>query len=136
MLKCYFYQLIIYRHLQFSGKISVYHTRGRGFESRLVHAFFAFFWMSELHMSISLVLIIHRNILNTLSNRLYIYSFNQTIFNFAGQFSLETLEPHLPQLIHNRVHFDEGGDLVWPAILVYPEYKVMDYIQEFKETHT
>lgn len=50
--------------------------------------------------------------------------------------SLERLEPCLPQLIHNMVHLDVNGDLVWPIILVYPEYQVMDYIQEFKETNS
>lgn len=50
-----------------------------------------------------------------------------------GNLSLDKLEPHIPQLVHNRVHLDEAGTLVWPVVFVYPEYKIMDYIQEFNE---
>ncbi|XP_057658120.1 DNA polymerase interacting tetratricopeptide repeat-containing, protein of 47 kDa [Diorhabda carinulata] len=53
-----------------------------------------------------------------------------------GNLSLDKLEPHFPQLVHNRVHLDETGTLVWPVVFVYPEYKIMDYIQEFDENQT
>lgn len=41
--------------------------------------------------------------------------------------------PVLPQLQDHTVHFDENGKLVWPVVFMYPEYKVMDFIQEFVE---
>ncbi|CAH2002106.1 unnamed protein product [Acanthoscelides obtectus] len=47
--------------------------------------------------------------------------------------SLEKLEPCFPQLIHNRVNLDEYNHLIWPVVFIYPEYKIMDYIQEFHE---
>lgn len=44
------------------------------------------------------------------------------------------LEPCLPQLVHSRVFIqDETNCLVWPVVFVYPEYKIMDYIQQFSE---
>jgi len=47
---------------------------------------------------------------------------------------LSLLEPCLPQLVHSRVFLqDETNCLVWPVVFVYPEYKIMDYIQQFSE---
>ncbi|CAH1111774.1 unnamed protein product [Psylliodes chrysocephalus] len=53
-----------------------------------------------------------------------------------GKLSLDKLEPHFPQLVHNRVFLDENNNLIWPVVFVYPEYKIMDYIQEFNEKKT
>ncbi|VEN33913.1 unnamed protein product [Callosobruchus maculatus] len=53
-----------------------------------------------------------------------------------GNLSLEKLEPCFPQLVHHRVHMDENNCLVWPVVFVYPEYKIMDYIQQFHENTT
>ncbi|KAK9886339.1 hypothetical protein WA026_015852 [Henosepilachna vigintioctopunctata] len=50
--------------------------------------------------------------------------------------SLDRLEPCFPQLFGHRVHMDEKKHLIWPVVFLYPEYKMMDYIQEFNETHT
>lgn len=41
--------------------------------------------------------------------------------------------PVLPQLRDHRVHLNEDGKLVWPVVFMYPEYKVMDFVQEFTE---
>lgn len=49
--------------------------------------------------------------------------------------NLSILEPQFPQLFNSRV-FVRDGRLVWPVILFYPEYKIMDYIQEFDEGDT
>ncbi|XP_072382348.1 DNA polymerase interacting tetratricopeptide repeat-containing, protein of 47 kDa [Diabrotica undecimpunctata] len=53
-----------------------------------------------------------------------------------GNLSLDKLEPCFPQLVHNRVYLDENSILVWPVVFIYPEYKIMDYIQEFSENQT
>ncbi|KAJ8910500.1 hypothetical protein NQ315_012347 [Exocentrus adspersus] len=50
-----------------------------------------------------------------------------------GHISIEKLEPCFPELMHNRVYLDASMSLVWPVVLVYPEYKIMDYIQQFSE---
>ncbi|XP_064214481.1 DNA polymerase interacting tetratricopeptide repeat-containing, protein of 47 kDa isoform X2 [Tribolium castaneum] len=46
--------------------------------------------------------------------------------------NLAKLEPQFPQLFNSRVAIRDGR-LVWPVVLFYPEYKIMDYIQEFDE---
>ncbi|CAG9770774.1 unnamed protein product [Ceutorhynchus assimilis] len=52
----------------------------------------------------------------------------------GGEISLSKLEPCFPELVHNRVNIDnETNCLIWPVALVYPEYKIMDYIQQFNE---
>lgn len=70
---------------------------------------------------------------------LYVYLCKSILFKskfqLTDKINLEQLDPYFPQLIHNRVHLDDTGELVWPVILVYPEYQIMDYIQEFKETN-
>ncbi|KAJ8956073.1 hypothetical protein NQ318_016525 [Aromia moschata] len=53
-----------------------------------------------------------------------------------GHISLKKLEPCFPELMHNRVFLDSEYNLVWPVAFVYPEYKIMDYIQQFNETET
>lgn len=47
--------------------------------------------------------------------------------------TLESCEPIFPQLMGHRVHLDSNNCLVWPVVFVYPEYKVMDFVQEFNE---
>ncbi|KAL1501318.1 hypothetical protein ABEB36_006661 [Hypothenemus hampei] len=48
---------------------------------------------------------------------------------------LSKLEPCFPELVQNRVHLDEEQNcLVWPVAFVYPEYRIMDYIQEFRDS--
>lgn len=46
---------------------------------------------------------------------------------------MDDLVPVLPQLRDHVVHFNEDGKLVWPVVFMYPEYKVMDFIQGFAE---
>jgi len=52
----------------------------------------------------------------------------------VSRIDLSRLEPCFPELVHHRVHlYEETQSLVWPVALVYPEYKLMDYIQHFNE---
>lgn len=44
------------------------------------------------------------------------------------------LEPQCPQLAKYTVHFGDTVNLIWPVIFVYPQYQILDYIQEFCET--
>ncbi|XP_060533538.1 DNA polymerase interacting tetratricopeptide repeat-containing, protein of 47 kDa [Cylas formicarius] len=54
----------------------------------------------------------------------------------SGTIELSQLEPCFPELVNHRVYLDEGtNSLIWPVALVYPEYKVIDYIEEFSENH-
>ncbi|KAH1011063.1 DNA polymerase interacting tetratricopeptide repeat-containing, protein of 47 kDa isoform X2 [Dendroctonus ponderosae] len=47
---------------------------------------------------------------------------------------LSKLEPCFPELANQRVYLNrETNCLVWPVVLVYPEYKIMDYIKEFAD---
>ncbi|XP_018565306.1 tetratricopeptide repeat protein 4 [Anoplophora glabripennis] len=61
-------------------------------------------------------------------------------YNIEGRtkahISIEKLEPCFPELMHNRVFLDPSSTLVWPVVFVYPEYKIMDYIQQFSEKQT
>ncbi|RZC36104.1 TPR 11 domain containing protein [Asbolus verrucosus] len=50
--------------------------------------------------------------------------------------TLSKLEPQFPELFNSRVSIGGNGGLVWPVILFYPEYKIMDYIQQFDEQNT
>ncbi|XP_046979522.1 DNA polymerase interacting tetratricopeptide repeat-containing, protein of 47 kDa [Schistocerca americana] len=56
--------------------------------------------------------------------------------NIEGQsgpeIKLKLLQPISPHGVQKRVHLSEGR-LVWPVILLYPEYETSDYIQEFPE---
>ncbi|KAK4878437.1 hypothetical protein RN001_010943 [Aquatica leii] len=45
---------------------------------------------------------------------------------------LENLKPQVPELADHMVHLNEDK-LVWPVIFTYPEYRVMDFIQEFQD---
>ncbi|KAB0791479.1 hypothetical protein PPYR_03279 [Photinus pyralis] len=45
------------------------------------------------------------------------------------------LRPVVPELAECAVHLNDGR-LVWPVIFTYPEYQVMDFIQEFDEYDT
>lgn len=51
----------------------------------------------------------------------------------VNSIDLETFEPSLPHLSGYRVHFDDKGSLVWPVLLLYPEYQVSDSILHFQE---
>ncbi|KAK5647150.1 hypothetical protein RI129_002042 [Pyrocoelia pectoralis] len=42
------------------------------------------------------------------------------------------LMPLVPELSNCMVHLN-GAKLVWPVIFTYPEYRIMDFIQEFEE---
>lgn len=58
----------------------------------------------------------------------------ETINQRTGKkFLFDQLQPVLPQLEAHRVHLDEQKQLVWPVVFMYPEYKIMDFIQEFCE---
>lgn len=48
--------------------------------------------------------------------------------------TLEKLQPHIPQLSECRVFLNGDCKLVWPVTFVYPEYQIMDFIQEFIES--
>ncbi|XP_044741335.1 DNA polymerase interacting tetratricopeptide repeat-containing, protein of 47 kDa [Chrysoperla carnea] len=51
-------------------------------------------------------------------------------------FNLAELEPTFPEIAQHRVYINNEDNLVWPVILLYPEFKTMDFIQEFNETST
>ncbi|XP_050311726.1 DNA polymerase interacting tetratricopeptide repeat-containing, protein of 47 kDa [Anthonomus grandis grandis] len=54
-----------------------------------------------------------------------------------GNIHLSKLEPCFPELAQNRVFLCQiTGCLVWPVVFVYPEYKIMDYLQQFSEIDT
>lgn len=56
---------------------------------------------------------------------------------FIGKLTLDRLQPQVPQLYDKRVHFDVyNQNLVWPVTFVYPEYQIMDFVQEFSEMDT
>ncbi|KAA0185743.1 hypothetical protein HAZT_HAZT010882 [Hyalella azteca] len=50
--------------------------------------------------------------------------------------SLPNLEPCHPSAVGSKVHQNKAGDLVWPVLLVYPEYHQTDFIQHFNEKHS
>lgn len=50
--------------------------------------------------------------------------------------NLAELEPTFPEIAQHRVYINNEDNLVWPVILLYPEFKTMDFIQEFNETST
>lgn len=52
---------------------------------------------------------------------------------FLDGLRLEDLEPQVPQLASFPVHLNEDRRLVWPVIFLYPEHKVVDFIQKFAE---
>ncbi|KAF5284202.1 hypothetical protein FQR65_LT00202 [Abscondita terminalis] len=49
-----------------------------------------------------------------------------------GGLTLTNLKPQVPELSDFPVHLD-GDKLVWPVVFTYPEYRVMDFVQEFRE---
>ncbi|XP_066257763.1 DNA polymerase interacting tetratricopeptide repeat-containing, protein of 47 kDa [Euwallacea similis] len=52
----------------------------------------------------------------------------------SGNINLSQLEPYFPKLAQHRVSLNkESNSLMWPVVFVYPEYKIMDYIQRFDE---
>uniref|UniRef100_A0A2P2I219 Tetratricopeptide repeat protein 4-like n=1 Tax=Hirondellea gigas TaxID=1518452 RepID=A0A2P2I219_9CRUS len=50
--------------------------------------------------------------------------------------SLPDVEPCHPSAVGSKVHQNKAGDLVWPVLLVYPEFQQTDFIQHFNEKHT
>lgn len=50
--------------------------------------------------------------------------------------SLSDLEPAFPGVADSRVHKDPSGadELVWPVLLLYPEYKITEFIQHCAES--
>lgn len=51
--------------------------------------------------------------------------------------ALERLTPTHPALQSHRVHLsDDGADLVWPAVFLYPETMESDFVQQFDERST
>ncbi|XP_012341769.1 DNA polymerase interacting tetratricopeptide repeat-containing, protein of 47 kDa [Apis florea] len=46
---------------------------------------------------------------------------------------LKDLEPQVPQIAQNRVHLDAQNKLIWPIMILYPETKQTDFIQNFHE---
>lgn len=50
--------------------------------------------------------------------------------------SLPDLTPSHPSAQGSKVHQNKAGDLVWPVLLLYPEYQLTDFIQHFNEKHT
>lgn len=68
-----------------------------------------------------------QNLLNEIrSRKINIDSSNET-------FSIQDLEVHFPALAESKVHLDDKNNLVWPVVLLYPEYQTMDFIQSFPE---
>ncbi|XP_066148808.1 DNA polymerase interacting tetratricopeptide repeat-containing, protein of 47 kDa [Euwallacea fornicatus] len=52
----------------------------------------------------------------------------------SGNINLSQLEPYFPELAQYKVSLNkESNSLVWPVVFVYPEYKIMDYVQQFNE---
>lgn len=50
---------------------------------------------------------------------------------------LDILRPVADQLEGAQVHLDEEtGQLVWPVVLVYPEFGIMDFLRTFSEQDT
>ncbi|XP_043248495.1 DNA polymerase interacting tetratricopeptide repeat-containing, protein of 47 kDa [Colletes gigas] len=46
---------------------------------------------------------------------------------------LKDLEPRIPQIAQSRVHLDAENKLIWPVMILYPETKQTDFIQNFHE---
>lgn len=53
----------------------------------------------------------------------------------GGINSMKQLESTFPEVVQRSVHLQDGR-LVWPVILLYPEYQTTDFIQEFHEDTT
>lgn len=52
----------------------------------------------------------------------------------SATLTLQDLEAHHPAAQGARVHLNERSELVWPVILLYPEYQESDFIREFTES--
>lgn len=52
------------------------------------------------------------------------------------KFNYDELQPVLPQFQEHHVHLNQENRLVWPVAFMYPEYKIMDFVQEFCEDET
>lgn len=53
----------------------------------------------------------------------------------GGINSMKQLESTFPEVVQRSVHLQDGC-LVWPVLLLYPEYQTTDFIQEFHEDTT
>lgn len=58
---------------------------------------------------------------------------NLELINNKQKLELSDLEPQVPQIAQNRVHFDEKDKLVWPVMILYPETQQTDFIQNCHE---
>ncbi|GAB6026540.1 tetratricopeptide repeat, variant 2 [Chamberlinius hualienensis] len=47
--------------------------------------------------------------------------------------NLSSYEPCHPAAHGTKVHLNETGHLIWPVLLMYPEYGQTDFIQQFNE---
>ncbi|XP_068975968.1 DNA polymerase interacting tetratricopeptide repeat-containing, protein of 47 kDa [Bombus flavifrons] len=47
--------------------------------------------------------------------------------------TLKDLEPHIPQTAQCSFHLDEQNKLIWPVLILYPETKQTDFIENFHE---
>lgn len=47
--------------------------------------------------------------------------------------NLKDLEPQIPQMAQCGVHLDAQNKLIWPVLILYPETKQTDFIQNFHE---
>ncbi|XP_071871921.1 DNA polymerase interacting tpr containing protein of 47kD [Bombus fervidus] len=47
--------------------------------------------------------------------------------------NLKDVEPQIPQMAECSVHLDAQNKLIWPVLILYPETKQTDFIQNFHE---
>ncbi|XP_063979880.1 DNA polymerase interacting tetratricopeptide repeat-containing, protein of 47 kDa [Diachasmimorpha longicaudata] len=58
---------------------------------------------------------------------------NIELSNGNKSYELKDLEPQIPQLAQHRVRLDKEERLIWPVMILYPEYMQTDFIQSFHE---
>nr|XP_015917049.1 tetratricopeptide repeat protein 4 isoform X2 [Parasteatoda tepidariorum] len=51
----------------------------------------------------------------------------------SNNLDFENVQTICPSAVSARVHLDQDNKLVWPVMILYPEYGTSDYIQEFHE---
>ncbi|KAG7154203.1 tetratricopeptide repeat protein 4-like [Homarus americanus] len=73
-----------------------------------------------------------QNLLNIISSRGV--KLGSTVVKGSSSLTLADLEPSHPAAQGSRVHINENGELVWPVMLLYPEYHESDIIQKFTES--
>lgn len=47
--------------------------------------------------------------------------------------NLKDLEPQIPEMAQCSFHLDAQNKLIWPVLILYPETKQTDFIQNFHE---